>query len=577
MRRRLASFRKHWVAVVLVIVTPLLTGAITMSTVAEPTGNTTGQPELPAAIVNNDELVYEKIDGKKTPVAAGRLLVGELVTNPNDGFSWTITDDAVAKKGLETGEYVAVVTIPQNFSSAYVSSTGDSPEQATLTVHTDGSHSYLAAVLALALSDDLTTGISSQLTQGFIENLLLGYTKLDEGLAEVAKGSSELTVGLEELSKATKELPLLTRELASGARLLDEGVNEFAKDLLVLVALSTETASKTVSVAEQSAALTEFVKQKLVTTDPLQKDELLVGLAALDITADEAALKAEETKIGVALAEAFAKELRKGSSALATGTRELAAGMPKLHEGIKGAAEGSKGLTKALDKIVNDLPTYTEDQATELSTVVATPVVTETVTEPKLPKALSAVGAIVIPISLWLGALAISFILPAYSRRALGTRAGNARIVLRGALPAVAIAVAQGALILIGLYVFRLQPVYHFMLTAVVAASVIAFALLHQGLLALTGRFAWLISLALLAAQILAAGIVLPTQFVAGWMLELGKVLPLSESIIAMQEVITGGQQRHVTTAILWILASAVVGFILSLIAVARGRRVRPD
>lgn len=570
MRRRFASFRKHWVAIVLVIFTPLITGAISMSTVAEPTQNPTGQPQLPAAIVNNDELVYEKIDGKKTPVAAGRLLVGELVTNPSDGFDWTITDDAVAKKGLETGEFVAVVTIPQNFSAAYISSTGDNPQQATLTVETDGSHSYVAAVLALALSHDLTTGISSQLTQGFIENLLLGYTKLDEGLAEVAKGSTELTVGLEELSKATQSLPKLTRELASGARLLDEGLNAFAKELLVLVTLSSESASKSVTVAEEIVLLTELVKTEL----PGETD-LIRTLETLERTAIDAAVKAEETKIGTELAEAGAKELRKGSSALATGTRELAAGMPALHEGIKGAATGSKGLTKALDKIVKDLPKYTEDQAAELSTVVTTPVVTETVTEPKLPKALSAVGAIVIPISLWIGALAISFIRPAFSQRALGTRAGNGRIVLQGAVPAVAIAIAQGALILIGLYLFRLEPVYHFMLMAVVAASVIAFSLLHQGLLALTGRFAWLISLALLSAQIFAAGVVLPTEFVARWMLDLGKVLPLSESIIAMQEVITGGQQRHVTAAILWILGSAVVGIILSLIAVARGRRVR--
>lgn len=570
MRRRFASFRKHWVAIVLVIFTPLITGAISMSTVAEPTQNPTGQPQLPAAIVNNDELVYEKIDGKKTPVAAGRLLVGELVTNPSDGFDWTITDDAVAKKGLETGEFVAVVTIPQNFSAAYISSTGDNPQQATLTVETDGSHSYVAAVLALALSHDLTTGISSQLTQGFIENLLLGYTKLDEGLAEVAKGSTELTVGLEELSKATQSLPKLTRELASGARLLDEGLNAFAKELLVLVTLSSESASKSVTVAEEIVLLTELVKTEL----PGETD-LIRTLETLERTAIDAAVKAEETKIGTELAEAGAKELRKGSSALATGTRELAAGMPALHEGIKGAATGSKGLTKALDKIVKDLPKYTEDQAAELSTVVTTPVVTETVTEPKLPKALSAVGAIVIPISLWIGALAISFIRPAFSQRALGTRAGNGRIVLQGAIPAVSIAIAQGALILIGLYLFRLEPVYHFMLMAVVAASVIAFSLLHQGLLALTGRFAWLISLALLSAQIFAAGVVLPMEFVAQWMLDLGKVLPLSESIIAMQEVITGGQQRHVTAAILWILGSAVVGIILSLIAVARGRRVR--
>jgi len=573
MRRRFAALKGHWVAIVLVIVTPLITGAITMSTVAEPSRNATGQPELRAAIVNEDQIVYERINKKKTPVAAGRLLVGDLVTNPSDGFDWVITDAAVAKKGLETGDFVAVVTIPENFSAAYISSASKTPQQATITVQTDGSHSYLAAILALALTEDLTTGISTQLTQEFLENLLLGYTSLGTGLGELETGSKELTVGLKELSTLTKELPTLTRELAAGAQLLDTGLNEFAKDLLLLVALSSETFDTTVTVAEQVEVLTLYVQATL--PNNAEKVEILAQLAALATTSDEAALKAEETKIGVALAEAAAKELQVGAKAVATGTKELAEGMPPLHKGIQGAAEGSQILTKALEKVVRELPTYSQDEADVLSTVVATPVVTETITEPKLPKPLGAVGAVIIPIALWIGALAISFIRPAFSQRALLTRAGDVRIVSGAAVPFVAIAFAQGALILLGLYVFQLQPVYHFMLTAVVAASVLSFALLHQGLLALTGRFAWLISLALLSAQILAAGVVLPSQFVPGWVSEFGRILPLTESIIAMQEVITGGQRHHVTASILWILLSAVVGVILSLIAVARGRRVQ--
>lgn len=577
MKRRFASLRSGWVALILVIVTPLLTGALAMTTVSEPSHNANGQPELRAAIVNNDQIVYEKIDHKKVPVAAGRLLVGELVTNPNDGFDWVITDDAVAKQGLESGDYVAVVTIPDDFSAAYISSSGADPQQATITVETDGSHSYMAAILALALTQDLTSGVSTQLTQQFVDGLLVGYTELGEGLGALATGSSELTVGLQELSTLTKELPVLTKELASGAHLLNTGINTFAKDLLKLAAVSKEAAKKTRTVAEQVALLTLTVEawQPGTPADDLAKAEMLLQLSTLNTNSDEAALKAEETNVGVALAEAYAKELHVGSSALAEGTKELSAGMPALHKGIHGAYEGSKIITKGLDKVVKNLPTYTDAEATQLSKVVATPVVTKTVTKPKLPQAIGAVGAVVIPIALWLGALAISFIRPAFSRRALPTRASNARIVANAAVPYVVLAVAQGALILIGLYVFHLQPIYHFMLTAVVAASAVAFALLHQGLVALTGKFAWLISIALMSVQILAAGVVLPSAFVPDWVTTLGKTLPLSESIIAMQEVITGGQRQHVTAAIAWILVSAVVGVILSLVAVARGRKVR--
>lgn len=571
MRRRLAALKGHWLALVLVIMMPLLTGALALSTVSEPSRNASGQPALRAAIVNNDQIVYEKVEGKKTPVAAGRLLVGELVTNPNDGFDWVITDDAVAKEGLDSGEFIAVVTIPQDFSAAYISSASDAPEQATLSVQTDGSHSYMAAVLALALTQNLTGALSTQLTQGFIDNLLLGYTALGEGLTELDTGLKGLTVGLDELSKVTKELPKLTRELNSGAQLLNTGINEFAKDLLLLVALGKETSKETLTVAEKVAYLSATVNA-LPDSNPA-KAELLSQVAALTTSSDTAALKAAETSLGIDLAEAYAKELHVGSSALAKGTKELAAGMPTLHDGIHSAAQGSTELTKALNEVVKKLPTYTDAQATQLSTVVANPIVTKTTTVPKLPAAMGAVGAIMIPIVLWLGALAIGFIRQPFAARALGTRASNLRIVANGAGPIIAIAVAQGALILIGLSLFNLTPVYHLTMTAVVAASVVSFALLHQGLQALMGRFAWLISIALMSVQILAAGVILPPEFVPGWVKSFGHLLPLSESMIAMQEVITGGQRQHIIAAVLWILVSAAIGVILSLIAVTRGRR----
>lgn len=573
MRRRFAALRRHWVALVLVIATPLITGAITMSTVAEPSHNATGQPQLRAAIVNNDQIVYEKINHQKTPVAAGRLLVGELVTNPNDGFDWTITNDATAKKGLEDGDFVAVVTIPQDFSAAYISSTTDEPVQATISVNTDGSHSYMAAILALALTQDLTSGLSTQLTQTFIDNLLLGYTAIDEGLTVAVEGSAALTLGLEELSKLTKDLPKLTKELASGATQLNAATNTYAKDLLSLVALSKAASDKSILVAEEVAILSLTVDG--MTLPAAEKLELQAQLATLNTDSDDAALKAAETNVGVALAEAYAKELHVGTAALASGTKALAAGMPALHKGIADAATGSKELTKGLRKVVKTLPTYTDSQASQLSTVVANPIVTKTSTKPKLPSALGAVGAVMIPIALWLGALATSFIRRPFSARALGTRASNLRIVTDSAVPISLIAIAQGALILFGLYVFHLQPVYHYELTLVVAVSTLSFALLHQGLLALTGRFAWLISLALMSVQILAAAVVLPAVFVPQWVLTLGGVLPLSEAIRATQEVVTGGQRHHILGAIIWIAVWGVIGIVLTLIAVARGRRMR--
>jgi hypothetical protein len=42
-----------------------------------------------------------------------------------------------------------------------------------------------------------------------------------------------------------------------------------------------------------------------------------------------------------------------------------------------------------------------------------------------------------------------------------------------------------------------------------------------------------------------------------------------------MQEVITGGQVHHLASTFIWLTVSAIVGLLLTLIAVARGRKVR--
>ena len=80
-----------------------------------------------AAIVNNDEPVT--INGQLTPL--GRLLTAGLVDGADgaSNYNWVITDDAGAKKGLENGDYVAVVTIPKNFSEVATSSFSDASNQ----------------------------------------------------------------------------------------------------------------------------------------------------------------------------------------------------------------------------------------------------------------------------------------------------------------------------------------------------------------------------------------------------------------------------------------------------------------
>lgn len=564
--------RRSWLTLVLVITLPLMTSALIMLTVDEPPHASNGQPELQAALVNNDQFVTETVDGQSVPLPAGRMLVGELVTNQDDGFSWTITDQATAAEGLVSGTFSAIVTIPQNFSAAYISSTTDSPEPATLTVQTDGSHSYLAAILAQSLAANLPAALSTELTQGFVNNLLLGYTAIGEGLTQVASGANELTVGLNEIAQLAAELPTATKALTSGSQLLDAGLNELATDLWKLAAFGQQAADSTNTVADQVAALSAYVNSS--TFDPTVKAEILAQLSALTTSSSTAKTNAAETDLGIDLGALAADALKAGSGVMVSGSSELAAGMPLLSEGISGAAAGSGALSSGLSEVAQDIPSYTDSQAKQLSTVVANPVETERSTNPALPQAIGAVGAAVIPLALWLGALALGFVRRPFATRALSTRASNLRIVTRASTPFIGLAVAQAALVILGLVLVQLQPAHTMAFIALIPAAAVSFALLHQGLTAVTGSFAWVVSIALLALQVLAAGVVLPSLFVPDWVLGLGHVLPLSQAIIGAQETITGGSLSSISTSMAWLLVAGVLGILLTLGAVARGRRV---
>jgi putative membrane protein len=141
-------------------------------------------------------------------------------------------------------------------------------------------------------------------------------------------------------------------------------------------------------------------------------------------------------------------------------------------------------------------------------------------------------------------------------------------------VPFIGLAAAQGALVILGVLLLRVQPAHTLAFVALISAAAVSFALLHQGLTALTGSFAWVVSVALLALQVLAAGVILPSIFVPDWVLGLGHVLPLSQAIMGAQEAITGGSLAGIANSVVWLLVASVIGILLTLGAVARGRKV---
>ncbi|WP_382308887.1 YhgE/Pip domain-containing protein [Herbiconiux sp. UC225_62] len=628
------------VAIALAVLTPLLIAGVAVTALVSPTQSTASPtgPALPAAVVNQDVKVdVPQSDGTTTPVLAGKLLVSELTSGTSgQGFTWNVTDASTAEAGLKSGQYAAVVTIPSNFSSSYVSISGSDPVQAELQVQTNGANSYVTEMLASALSTNLQAALSTQATKQFVTTTLGAFTtlngsigqaasaadqlaggadklttgagQLSTGLSQAATGGAELNTGaqalaggLNEITAATTDLPTYANLLAEGTAGVSSGIT-FLKGRLADETVTSYGIDKSQKDLESSiAALRTDVRAGLPTEeivsrlDQLELDAagirvrsfgvtLGLGLDALGVTALEGASNQVSTGAaqfaedipqltdGISKAASGANQLAAGTAGLSTGLNQLSAGSADLTSGGAQLASGMHQLAGGLQQATDQIPTYTTAQEDTISTVVANPVVTEQSDVAALPSPAAAIAAVAVPMALWIGAFAIYLMLTPFTRRGLASTASTFRVVVGSLWPAVVLGLIQAAIVALVLFFVGAQPDH-------VAGSILfslfmsfAFVTLHQGLVALFGQAGRLLSLGLVVVQIAAAAVIIPNGLSSPLYTGLSSLLPLSHAITGMQALIGGGPLAVVGQEALVLLVFAGIGLALSLIAVTRRR-----
>jgi len=384
---------------------------------------------IPVALVNNDELVERTDeDGEEEIILASRPLVTELVSSDDFEVNWVITGSSQAAELLAAGEVYAVLEIPANFSEAVLSLETDTPEQATFSITTDPSHSYLAGVLSDQLGATIASTISAEfgrdITAGLftaIVDLGDGITEAAEAAEEVAEGTSELAEGVTELKDGSKELSEGTSELADGYIEFDDGLEEYLDGLRKLADgaeelnrgtkelpdLADGVEAYTDGVSGLSGALSAYLVDEVdlttitftdddgnIITDPtlgqLQGFPAVTGNEALDskiadyITSlSEAADGGSTLATGVDTAitgvrtgitgldegaDALAENsypLQEGSDDIRSGIIDLADGVKDFDEGIGELEEGTTELAEGMEEFADGLSDAASDIADE--------------------------------------------------------------------------------------------------------------------------------------------------------------------------------------------------------------------
>ena len=435
-----------------------------------------------------------------------------------------------------------------------------------------------------------------------------GATALATGATQLGDGATELSAGLTQLADGTRQSQNGAGQLAAGLGTVSGQLTSTAADTLGGAAATTVSYANAAATATQGLAGTytqlltanNCIPPATPTTTEqgavcLALGQLATGVkdsataagytagyasgvqqglgqAAAGIDQLTAGASALQTGLGTIAdgqdtASTGATGLASGASQLATGATQLAAGATTLADGASQLSTGTASLADGLDQASTSLPSYTDQQASDLASVVANPVQAEGTSS-------TLFGASAIPLlamlALWFGGLASFIALQAVPRHALSSRRSSALLAVRALAPAAAIGALQGLLVAV---IVQLAAGYDagawwsFAGLAVVAG--IAFAAVNQALVAVFGGAGRWIS-ALVGVLAVATGIV---STVPGVLSSIAGLMPTTPAYNAMLAALTaaGGLGAGLAGMIVW----AGLALVATIVAVARRRTAK--
>ncbi|MGN6271721.1 MAG: YhgE/Pip family protein [Protaetiibacter sp.] len=572
--------RRRWVrslAIVAAAVVPLAFAGLAMAALSD-TQN--GVDRIPAAIVNQDEMVTQTAaDGTETPVLAGRLLVTELTGKDSPGMDWQLSNAQEAADKLAAGEVYAVLTIPSDFSTSVVSLSSTHPVQAQLTLETDDAHSYLAGAVAQSLGDGMVRAFGSQLTTQYIAGIYTQFGSVGEAFTQAADGAAQLSDGAAQAASGAQQYADGVGQYTSGVSSLSAGLATMKKQTASLGQLGSGIQAYTGGVSSVAGGLDQFVtamaQDPRFTSDPTLAPYLsqLQGISAGlgQAAAQGPALASGASGLG-ALASGIgqtadgASRLAANGSTITSGAQALADGNAQL---ATGASDLAAGLQQGADKMSGS-----ETPGADAASVAAEPVGLKVSTENAVGQLGQVIGTYFVPLGLWVGALAIFLVLPRLSRRVLASTAGSGRVLGSEAVRAGGVAALQALLLVLLLHL--VAGVSWALLPATFGLSLVAalaFTAFHQLLTVGLGRTGLVISLLLLGVQLASVGGILPSQALAAPFAWISSVSPLGWASTGLQQIVAGGSAGVAIGSAAALAAFGLVSALASRLVIRRARR----
>lgn len=466
-----------------------------------------------------------------------------------------------------------------------------------------GAQTYTGGVKQLAANQQSLANGLSQLAEGS-RQLQAGLGQMSNGLpsqaqvTQLSNGVTQLQAGINQLNTSvhnpSSELAAQQQKVASEAQTLAATMQAARADLAtaggMLQTLGTNAANsggsttitlpqisqlsqalnKTQTITTQVAALLKDL-QTLTVQLSKQQSQLQTGIATLANGANQLAPNAVSAFNGYNNLRAANNQLLAGSTTLVnnlsqvqTGSQRLANGAAVLNansgtllNGTSQLATGADTLSVKLADAANQIKLQPTGAATQQQ--MAKPVSSETNARGDVPNYGYALAPYVLSLSLFVGALAVNVIYPirkTFAEQESAFRWWLAKVSVVGTA-----AFAQATiLMLIMVYCLGLVPDHpgHF-ISAVYLTSFVYMSIVSLLVIVLDnpGRF---LAMILLVLQLGSSEGTFPIQTANGFFQAVNPLVPMTYSIRALRQAISGGLNNSFYTDSMWVLA----GFLLA-------------
>ena len=465
-----------------------------------------------------------------------------------------------------------------------------------------------------------------------------GATDLSDGLAQLQTGSAELTDGATQVADGTQQLydtvipgldQVIERQdaVAADVAAVDEDVQRVAEvagtaedgagaRIADAQAALAELADEdpTLAESEQYAALQEALTgaDERVTAVAGRAEEAAATSAAAnervqgfveddvaasakaDLTdlndgAHAVAAGAEKLQGGIGEAKDGADSLADGAGKFADGLEQLGSGATELDGGLAqlqdGAGElraglgtlddGAHELASGLSDGVDRVPALTEDERDEAALVMSRPVEAVMQVDNSAEVYGRGMAPMFFSIALWVFGIAAFNIMRPISGRLLAGRRNPVAIALAAWLPVGIVAVGGGLLMLAATLPLGLAPVHPVRAVALTVLVAVVFSLIAHLVQTALGTPGSAVLLVLLILQLASTGGTYPAEVLPGFFQALHPFMPMSYSIEAFRNAISGGPDQRFWVPVVVLMGIGAAALALDVLVVRRRRRFR--